>query len=220
MDSFDIAEVSMGTTFEDLRVIVRLGSVIAEDYVLRTYTCQAEFLKPGGASPWAGEVYIPKKDVPGYKLADDEGEHGQSGIASIETVSEAKIAHEKEAEAMMTVVFPRRITFHRESMLAELWLPNGEAYFEGQPTHILAYQVEGDDRSFDLQFRVKDSETAYWRFHGRMHKDLTNGRFHTKRAPVSKWVSDLQFGAVWSDPTGDESDDEIEQGLQDMQVSA
>jgi hypothetical protein len=201
VDSFDIAKVSMGTTFEDHRGIVRRGSVVAEDYVIGTYTSQAEFLKPGTASPWKGEVYVPKKGMPAYKLVDYEGERGQNVVASIETASEAQKAHEKESEATMTVVFSRRIRFYKESMLAELWLPNGEAYFEGQPLHILAYQVKGEDQSYDLQFRVRNSETHYCHFHGRMNKDLTHGRFHIKRQPITKWVSDLQFGDIWSDPS-------------------
>jgi hypothetical protein len=202
MDGFNIAKVSMGTTFEDLRGIVRLGSVVGEEYVLGTYTCQAEFFKFGTASPWAGQVYVPKKDVPGYKLVDYEGEKGQDVAASIETVSEAQTAHEKEAE----------------TMLIELWSPSGEHCYEDQPTHILAYAIEGDDQILELHFRVKDiSETAYWHFHGRMDRDLTHGRFQTGWTPVAKAESDLQFGAVWSDPTvgGD-----IEQRLQDIQISA
>jgi hypothetical protein len=120
MDGFDIAEVSMGTTFEDLRGIVCLGGVVGEDYVLGTYACQAEFFKFGTASPWAGQVYVPKKDVPGYKLVDYEGEQGQNVSTSIETVSEAQKAHEKEAETMMTVAFPRHIRIHLETMSIEL----------------------------------------------------------------------------------------------------
>jgi hypothetical protein len=218
MDGFDIAEVSMGTTFEDLRGIVRLGSVVGEDYVLGTYTCQAEFFKFGTASPWAGQVYVPKKDVPGYKLVDYEGEQGQNVVASVETVSEAQKAHEKEAETMMTVAFPRHIRIHRETMLIELWSPSGEHCFEDKPTHILVYAIEGDDQVLELHFRVKDvSETAYWHFHGRMDRDLTHGRFQIGWTPVAKAESDLEFGAVWSDPT---VGDEIEQGLRDIQISA
>jgi hypothetical protein len=218
MDGFDTAEVSTGTTFEDRRGIVRLGSVVGEDYVLGTYTCQAEFLKPGVMSPWAGQVYVPKKDVPGHKLVDYEGEQGHNVVTSIEIVSKAQIAHEKEAETTMTVAFPRHIRIHRETMLIDLWSPSGEHCFEDQPTHILAYAIKGDDQVLELHFRVKDiSETAYWHFHGRMDRDLTHGRFQTGWTPVAKAESDLQFGAVWSDPT---VGGEIEQGLRDIQISA
>lgn len=194
-ENFSLEYVSKGTTFENLSGMARLGSVQAEDYLRGTYTCKMEFCKIGAVNPWAGEVYVPKKHVPEYKLVDYKGERDH--IASIQTSSEEQTAHEEEIRARCTVEFSRKVRKHREQMSADFWTSDGKNCFEEQTTQILAYEV--NDKFIDLQFRARKDESSWWHFHGRMHRGLTHGRFHSEPEPVPNMESDAVFGIHWSD---------------------
>lgn len=186
---FDIEEVSMGTTFEDLSGIVRLGQVIGEDFILDTSTLEAEFAHPAATVAWRGEVYVPKELVPEHKLVNHVGE--QDSVASTETVSEETKDHEKALERNCTVSFSRTVQVGGvDRMPASFWTSDGEQCIESE-THIIASPL--DDEHIELHIRVRQDDESWWHMRGSMHKELTNGRFVIVPEAFTNYESDVFF---------------------------
>lgn len=187
---FDIEEVSMGTTFEDLSGIVRLGRVIGEDFILDSYTLEAESAHPAATVAWRGEVYVPKERVPEYKLVNHTGK--RVSVASTETVSEETKADEEALEGSCTVSFSRPVQVGGvDRMPASFWMPDGEACIESDEAHIVAYPL--DDEHIEMHIRVRQDDETWWHMHGSMHKELTNGRFVLVPEAFTNHQSDVFF---------------------------
>lgn len=188
-NAFDIAEVSMGTAFENIFGKVRLGKVTGEDYIPDTYTCEAEFAHTAGTVAWRGEVHVTKRFVPEYKLVNWVGE--QDSVPSIETVSEETVAHEERLDASCTIDFARPIKVGLDQLEASFWSLDGEECFESQETHTIANEL--DDEHIDLQLRVRKDEESWWHMYGSMHRELTHGRFVCLTEPFPNDESDVHF---------------------------
>lgn len=187
---FNIEEVSMGTALDDVSGLVRLGRVIDEDYILDTYTLEAEFGHRAAKAAWRGEVYVPKELVPQHKLVDHIGE--QNSVSSIETVSEETQAHEEALERSCTVDFSRVVQVGGiDRMPASFWSPDGEECTESEEVHIIASPL--DDEHIELHIRARQDDDSWWHMRGSMHKELTSGRFVIVPETFSNYESEVYF---------------------------
>lgn len=185
---YNVSDVSMGTTFENVSGKVRLGKVTGEDYIPDTYTCEAEFAHTAGSVAWRGEVHVGKRFVPAYKLVDHLGE--QDCVPSIESVNEETVAHEEQLDRSCTVDFSRPVKIGLDKLDASFWTPNGEDCIESQEIQTIANEL--DDDRIELRIRVRNDEDSWWHMYGSMRKELTHGRSVGLPEPVPNEKSTLR----------------------------